>query len=178
VPIVLDADGLNLFAGRAAALGELLAGRPTIITPHPVEFGRLTGTTVDTVLAQRFEIGAPLAAQLKATVLLKGVPTVVTAADGTRHVSAAGSPVLATGGSGDVLSGIVATLLAQTHDSFASASCAAWVHGTAAELAGQDRVRGITLDDVLASLSAVWNTPAPIPRYPVLAELHDVGAAS
>jgi len=178
VPTVIDADGLNLFAGRSAALGALIGGRPALITPHPAEFARLTGATVDTVLAQRFDIATALAAQLSATVLLKGVPTVVTAAGGTRYVSAAGSPVLATGGSGDVLSGIAVTLLAQTGDPVTSANCAAWVHGTAAEVAGQERVRGITLDDVLAALPAVWNSPAPVPRYPVLAELPAVGDAS
>ncbi len=177
-PATVDADGLNLFAGRPEALADLLAGRPAIITPHPGEFGRLVGTPIEGVLADRFEIAAPLAAKLGATVLLKGVPTILTAADGTRHVSATGSPVLATGGSGDLLAGMVVTLLAQTHDPLASASCAAWVHGTAAEVAGGGRVRGVGLEDVLTALSAVWNAPVPPARYPVLAELPAVGAPS
>ena len=85
--------------------------------------------------------------------------------------NATGSPVLATGGSGDLLAGIVATLLAQTGDPLASAACAAWVHGRAAELAGAGRVRGITLDDVLRALPAVWDCTVVQDRYPVLAAL-------
>ncbi len=177
-PAVIDADGLNTFAGRPAALAELLGERATVITPHPGEFGRLVGAPIERVLEQRFDIATPLAAQLHATVLLKGVPTVLTAADGSRRVSATGSPVLATGGSGDLLSGIVVTLLAQTGDPFASASCAAWVHGTAAGAASGGRVRGIGLDDVLGALGNVWSAPVLQPRYPVLAELAAVGDPS
>src|SRR6185437_13407564 len=92
IPAVIDADGLNAFAGRADALGAALAGRPAILTPHPGEFARLTGTTIDAVLDARFEVGATLAATLGATVLLKGVPTVISAPDGTRFVSATGGP--------------------------------------------------------------------------------------
>lgn len=176
LPATVDADGLNLFAGRPDELADLLAGRPAIVTPHPGEFGRLVGAPIEAVLRDRFEIATPLAAKLGATVLLKGVPTILTAADGTRHVSAAGSPVLATGGSGDLLAGMVVTLLAQTKDPMASASCAAWVHGTAAEVAGGGRVRGVGLEDVLAALCTVWNAPLPRARYPVLAELSAVGA--
>ncbi len=177
VPTVIDADGLNAFAGRPEALGSLLAGRRAIVTPHPLEFGRLAGRTLDEVLADRFDIGRGMAGLLGATVLLKGVPTVITAppADGARFVSCAGSPVLAVGGSGDLLSGIVTTLLAQTGDPVASAACAAWVHGTAAELAGGDRVRGILLDDVIRALPSVWRARPTEPRYPVLAELAAVG---
>jgi hydroxyethylthiazole kinase-like uncharacterized protein yjeF len=172
---VIDADGLNMFAGRSGALAELLGARPAVITPHPGEFGRLVGAPIEKVLEQRFDIATPLAAQLHATVLLKGVPTVLTAADGSRRVSAAGSPVLATGGSGDLLSGVVVTLLAQSGDPFASASCAAWVHGAAAETAGGDHVRGVGLDQVLGVLGNVWGAPVLRPRYPVLAELAAVG---
>jgi hydroxyethylthiazole kinase-like uncharacterized protein yjeF len=175
LPLVIDADGLNLFAGRTASLARLLGERPSVITPHPGEFGRLTKQTIDAVLDQRFDVGAPLASELGATILLKGVPTVITGPDGTRFVSAAGTPVLATGGSGDVLSGIVTTLLAQTRDPLASAASAAWIHGAAAELAGHGRVRGVTLDKVVAALPDAWNIPMPVRRYPVLAELPAVG---
>ncbi len=177
-PTVIDADGLNAFAGRTAALADLLGERPGVITPHPGEFARLVGTPIEAVLEQRFEFAMSLAAQLRATVLLKGVPTVLTSADGSRRVSAAGSPVLATGGSGDLLSGIVVTLLAQTADPFTSASCAAWVHGSAAEAAGRGRVRGVGLDEVLLALGGVWSAPADQPRYPVLAKLAAVGDRS
>ena len=134
-PVVLDADALNVFAGALDALAALLGGRNAVLTPHPAEFARLTGTTVPEVLDHRFDIGRRLAVRLGATVLLKGTPTVIFASDGAaRFVSAAGTPVLATGGSGDVLTGITVTLLAQMGASAPAAACAAWVHGRAAEL--------------------------------------------
>lgn len=171
-PVVLDADALNVFAGDAAALAALLGGRSAAITPHPAEFARLTGSTIADVLAERFERGAALAAQLGAAVLLKGVPTVVSGADGGCLVSAAGTPALAAAGSGDLLAGIAATLLAQSRDATEAAACAAWAHGRAAELAtGEGGARGVTLADVTAALPRVWREwPAP-PAYPVIAEL-------
>jgi len=173
-PTVLDADALNLFAGRAAELGTLLAARPALVTPHPAEFGRLAGMSTDEVLAQRFEVGSELARTLGAAVLLKGVPTIVTSPDGYRLVSAAGTPILAVGGSGDILSGMTATLLAQTSDPTAAAATGAWVHGRAAELAGPG-VRGLTLDDVLRALPQAWRIEQAPMAYPVLAQLPNVG---
>jgi ADP-dependent NAD(P)H-hydrate dehydratase / NAD(P)H-hydrate epimerase len=183
IPTVVDADGLNAFAGRPEALGSLLAGRPALVTPHPAEFGRLADISVEEVLSSRFEVGQGMADRLGATVLLKGVPTVISAPassgqGGARYVSCAGSPVLAVGGSGDLLSGIVTTLLAQTGDPLASAGCAAWVHGTAAELAGRGQVRGVVLDDVLRALPLAWQEEVAETRYPVLAELSAVGESS
>jgi ADP-dependent NAD(P)H-hydrate dehydratase / NAD(P)H-hydrate epimerase len=182
-PTVVDADALNLFAGRVSSLGEALRGRPALVTPHPLEFSRLTGIGLDEVLAQRFDVGASVAQSLRAAVLLKGVPTIVTGPGSgagsavTRVVSAAGSPVLAAAGSGDLLAGIAVTMLAQTGDPLASAGVAAWVHGRAAEVAGAGRVRGVTLDDVLRALPAVWEAVRHRARsaYPVLSELPRVG---
>lgn len=171
-PVVVDADALNAFAGDEAALGDLLDGRAAIITPHPLEFARLIGVDVDTVLDERFEIGARLARALHAVVLLKGVPTVITSPEGTSLVSAAGTPVLAAAGSGDILGGIVATLLAQTGDPLAAAASAAWIHGRAAEIANAGRVvRGVTLDDALVALGQAWiiaphEPGAPLARLP------------
>ncbi|MBI1809898.1 MAG: NAD(P)H-hydrate dehydratase, partial [Gemmatimonadetes bacterium] len=179
-PVVLDADALSLFEGQTRQLATLLDGRAAVITPHEVEFSRLTGMSLDAVEAGRFEVAADLARALSCTVLLKGVPTVI--ADGTlTNVSAAGSPVLATAGSGDVLGGIVATLLAQTGQARESAAAGAWVHGRAAERAGGGRVRGATLDDVLGELRAVWSEVRPLDgpsapdARPWLAELPAVG---
>lgn len=176
-PVVIDADALNAFAGDEATLGDLLDGRPAIVTPHPLEFARLIGVDVDTVLDERFEIGARLARALHATVLLKGVPTVITDPDGTSMVSAAGTPVLAAAGSGDILSGIAATLLAQGMEPLAAASAAAWMHGRAAERANAGRtVRGVTLGDVLRALADVWH-PQPVHAGAPLASLPRVGDA-
>jgi NAD(P)H-hydrate epimerase len=174
-PVVLDADALNVFEGDPDALGALLAGRPAIVTPHVGEFARLGKCTTSYVLEHRFDIGTGLAGRLRATVVLKGVPTVVTDPSGERLVSAAGNPALGAAGSGDLLSGVAATLFAQMGDPFRSAACAAWIHGRAAELAGEGRsVRGVTLAEVLAAFGRAWEPPREQTRYPVLVELPPV----
>jgi NAD(P)H-hydrate epimerase len=176
-PVVLDADALNAFAGDADALAPLLHDRAALLTPHPAEFARLAGggATVDDVLADRFEWPARLAARTGAAVLLKGTPTVVASPSGETTVIAEGTPILATGGAGDLLGGIAATLLAQTHDAALAGALAAFAHGRAASSTSARDVRGYTLDDVLRALPAVWSLDVPAPRPPVLAELPAVG---
>jgi hydroxyethylthiazole kinase-like uncharacterized protein yjeF len=172
LPVLLDADALNVFEGDTKSLAKLLGERPALITPHPVEFARLTGTDVKSVLATRFDVGADLARELRATVLLKGSPTVIFAPNGRRYVIARGTAALGTGGSGDLLDGIAGTMLAQTQDATVAACCAAWVHGRAAEFC--EYVRGTTLDDVLYALPRAWNETERPPEHPVLAELSAV----
>jgi len=173
-PVLVDADALSVFEGDAASLAKLLRGRPAIITPHPAELARLLGRETGEVLENRFEIGAELAREIGGAVLLKGTPTVIFGADGQRIVSASGTAALATGGSGDVLTGIVGTLLAQgiapsstldvgeTESAPSNpgspaeiAAVAAFIHGRAAELCGP--VRGTTLEDILLALPDAWN---------------------
>ncbi len=168
-PIVLDAGAISAFDGDTEALARSLRGRPAIITPHPGELARLIGCDIDDVLRRRFDIGSELAKQIGAVVLLKGTPTVAFDPDGARLVSAAGTPVLATGGSGDALSGIVATLLAQDCRPLVAAVCAAWVHGRAGELT--HGIRGHRLSDVLEHLPEAWRADLTEPAYPVLARL-------
>jgi hydroxyethylthiazole kinase-like uncharacterized protein yjeF len=172
IPVLLDADALNVFDGDASALGKLLAGRQALITPHVAEFARLAGVDVKTVIASRFDVGIELARQLGATVLLKGAPSVIFATTGERYVVARGTAALGTGGSGDLLDGIAGTMLAQLNDAVAAGCCAAWVHGRAAEIC--EYVRGTTLDDVLYALPRAWNEREPSPEPPVLAELPPV----
>ncbi|HEY8833613.1 MAG TPA: NAD(P)H-hydrate dehydratase, partial [Gemmatimonadaceae bacterium] len=100
LPVLLDADALNVFDGDVAALGRLLKGRPALITPHVAEFARLAKLDVSDVLDKRFDIGIDMARSLGATVLLKGSPTVIFAPDGERYVVARGTAALGTGGSG------------------------------------------------------------------------------
>jgi len=169
IPALLDADALNVFEGDARALRALLEGRPALITPHVAEFARLAGVGVDEVLAARFDIGGDLARTLGATVLLKGSPTVIFTPEGDRFVVARGTASLGTGGSGDILSGIAGTLLAQTSEPVIAGACAAWVHGRAAELCGY--VRGTSLEDVLYALPRAWNETESTPVAPVLARL-------
>jgi hydroxyethylthiazole kinase-like uncharacterized protein yjeF len=176
-PVVLDADALNAFAGEADALEPLLSGRSSILTPHPAEFARLVGDDVGNVLASRFTLPAELARRTTAAVLLKGTPTIVGGREGRAIVVAEGTPVLGTGGSGDVLGGIVATLLAQTGEPTTAGALAAFAHGRAAHAVSARQVRGYTLDDVLAALPSVWTLPMPRPRPPLLALLPAVGEA-
>ena len=122
------------------------------------------------MLDRRFDIGGELAREIGATVLLKGVPTVVIRSTATPWSSPPATPALATGGSGDFLGGIAGTLLAQTEFPFAAAACAAWIHGRAAQLAGAF-VRGTTLEEVLEMLPNAWRIPDETPRYPIIAEL-------
>lgn len=176
-PVVLDADALNAFADDAEALAPLLRDRPALLTPHPAEFARLAGNgaTVDDVLADRFEWPARLAARTGAAVLLKGVPTVIAAPSGATIVVAEGTPILATGGAGDLLGGIAVTLLAQLGDAALAGAVAAFAHGRAASNVSARSVRGYTLDDVLRELPDVWALEPPRVRPPVIAELPAVG---
>jgi len=177
-PTVLDADAITLFERRLDDLAARLSGRSAVLTPHPVEFARLAGMEPRVVLDQRFDVGGAVATRLGATVLLKGVPTVVFGPKGTRLVSATGTPLLATGGSGDVLSGIVGTLLAQLGDATTAAAIGAWIHGRAAERVptSGDGVRGPSLEEVLLELRDGWSLDARPTRYPVLAELPRIAA--
>ena len=169
IPVVLDADALNVFEGDARSLAKLLAGRQALVTPHVAEFARLSGIDVKKVIANRFDIGADSARTLNATVLLKGAPTVVFTPQGERWVIARGTAALGTGGSGDLLGGIAGTLLAQVGDATTAACCAAWVHGRAAEFC--EYIRGTTLEDVLYALPRAWNEPELEPESPVLTTL-------
>ena len=169
IPVLLDADALNVFEGDAASLGKMLSGRQALITPHVAEFARLFEIDVKKVIANRFDIGVDAARALGATVLLKGSPTVVFSPNGRRLVAGRGSAALGTGGSGDLLAGIAGTLLAQMDDATTAAACAAWVHGRAAEFC--EYVRGTNLDDVLYALPRAWYERELPPEPPILTRL-------
>jgi ADP-dependent NAD(P)H-hydrate dehydratase len=129
-PMVLDADGLN------ALHTDRLRGRagPLVMTPHPGEFSRLTGLDIPTIQSRRQELAARFAAEHGVVLVLKGQGTVVT--DGRRvFVNTTGNPGMATAGSGDVLTGVIAALLAQRLDPFAAAQLGVHVHGLAGDLA-------------------------------------------
>lgn len=168
-PLVLDADALWLAADAANALGTDTASllrywlRDTpqaVCTPHPGEFARMTGALLPTEWEARVARVQDLADRVNAVVLLKGTPTLV-AAPKTAEVLVVphGTPVLATGGSGDALTGLIVALLGQGATARAAAVVAATVHGVAAECVqaratqkGQASLHGQTLDDVLQAL--------------------------
>ena len=172
-PVVLDADAINVFNADVNGLAKYVLRRAAVLTPHAAEFGRLAGIAVDDVLARRFEVGLPVARHTRAVILLKGQPTVVSAPTGEVLVSASGTPLLAAAGSGDLLTGMVGTLLGQIGDPLTAAACAAYVHGRAAFIAqrGTAGVRGRSLDDVIAALPRAWSLNSGPTRSPVLLEL-------
>src|SRR5437762_3708301 len=149
LPIVLDADGLNAFVQHTA---KLRRPPPLVLTPHPGEFARLLNIDVGRVQAHRRELAAAFAAENDLVLLLKGHRTVVT--DGRRvYENTSGNPGMATAGSGDVLTGLVAALLGQGLEPFAAAQLAAHVHGLAGDLA-RDEVgeAGMIATDILERL--------------------------
>jgi NAD(P)H-hydrate epimerase len=131
-PLVLDADGLNAFAGQPAMLHA--ANVALIVTPHPGELARLAGIKVPEVQARRDEVATRFARDHRAIVVLKGQGTIVT--DGRRlYRNTTGNPGMATGGTGDVLTGLIAALLGQGLEPFAAAQLGVHLHGRAGDLA-------------------------------------------
>jgi NAD(P)H-hydrate epimerase len=137
VPLVLDADALNAFADEPAALTGR-EGRDLIITPHPGEMARLVGGTVEDVQADRLGIASEFAKAHRLYVVLKGHRSLVAAPDGRVFVNPTGCPGMATGGTGDVLTGMLAAWLGQLLDADAATSLAVYLHGAAGELADAD----------------------------------------
>jgi len=137
VPMVIDADGLNALAGSADIIRE--ASAPLVLTPHPGEFGRLTSLGTEAIREAPMERARDFATHLGVTLVLKGATTVVAAADGSVFVSPTGNAGMATAGSGDVLTGLVAGLLAQGLEQVQAACVSAFVHGRAGDLA-RDRL--------------------------------------
>jgi len=150
VPVVIDADALNAYAEDAAALVDRRAD--AVLTPHVGEFGRLTGLKAADVEDDRPTHVRALAALTGGITLLKGTRTVIADAAGTVRVNATGSPVLATAGSGDVLTGVIGGLLARGLDPLGAAAAGAYVHGLAGTLAGRTLGEGTLARDVIAHL--------------------------
>jgi hydroxyethylthiazole kinase-like uncharacterized protein yjeF len=141
VPFVLDADGLNAFAGEADAIADRKAD--AIVTPHLGELARLSDASGDRLAAAR-----SLAVRTNAVALVKGSRTVIARQDGMARINPTGSAVLATAGTGDVLTGAIAGLLARGLDPFAAAWAGAYVHGVAGTLAGRELAEGTVAGDV------------------------------
>lgn len=152
-PVVLDADGITAFQGHPESLRERTA--PTILTPHSGELARLLGRTVEQIDADRISSVREAARRTGAVVLLKGFRTVVARPDGHAVMVDAGGPVLATGGSGDVLTGVIAALAAGM-DPFTAAWAGACLHGLAGDtLAERMGDRGVVAGDLLNALPRV-----------------------
>jgi NAD(P)H-hydrate epimerase len=140
-PMVLDADGLTAFVGHVDKLAATAA--PRLITPHPGEFARLVHADIKTVQAQRQALAVEFASEHDLIVVLKGHNTLVT--DGKRvYQNATGNPGMATGGTGDVLTGVIAALIGQGLEPFDAAQLGVHVHGLAGDLA-RDQIGEVSL---------------------------------
>jgi ADP-dependent NAD(P)H-hydrate dehydratase len=156
LPIVLDADGLSVLKSYPQAVER---AAPTILTPHPGEFARMLGVPTAEVQANREKLAVEFAGKSNVILVLKGAGTLVT--DGRRlYVNRTGNPGMATGGSGDVLTGFIAALLGQRMEPFAAAQLGVHLHGLAGDLARDDVGEdGMIATDLLAHL------PKAIVRY-------------
>jgi len=156
IPAVLDADALNLLAAEPGVIAR--AAAPIVITPHPAEAGRLLGIHAAAVESDRLHAARALAATTRAVVVLKGARTIV--CDGTRGddhcaIHPTGSPALATGGTGDVLAGMIGGLLAQGMAPGDAARAAVFVHGRAGEALEAVHGRGAVSSDLPLAIASV-----------------------
>ena len=164
VPVVLDADGLTVFANDPAELRGR-DGTDLVITPHPGEMSRLCGTPTDAVQVDRVEVARAFASEHRVHVVLKGVRTVIATPDGAVFVNMTGNPGMATGGTGDVLTGVTAAWLGQLLDAAAACQVAVYLHGLAGDLAARSRGEvALIASDVIDALGqAITETIGPTP---------------
>ncbi|MGP8225902.1 MAG: NAD(P)H-hydrate dehydratase [Terracidiphilus sp.] len=136
IPAVIDADALNILAAEPVLLAKLAKGRTLVLTPHPGEMARLAGIPTAEVQANRLEVARHFAQRTRVTLVLKGARTLVVHPDGRVAVNTTGNPGMAKGGSGDLLTGLIAGLLAQyPADAARAVEVAVYLHGLAADLA-------------------------------------------
>ena len=160
IPTVLDADALNNLAGQTEVLGHLK--RPVVITPHPGEFSRLTGRPTAEIQADRETHAVAMAQHARGLiVVLKGTETVVT--DGERvYVNTTGNSGMATGGAGDVLTGVIAAMIGQKLAPFEAACLGVYAHGLAGDIArDQNGEVGLIAGDIVDSLADAFHHLAP-----------------
>lgn len=155
VPVVLDADGINSVLTNIDVLKDSKA--PVVLTPHPGEMARLVGESVAAVSSSRIEIAKAFAKEYSCVLVLKGANTVVT--DGKSvFINTTGNPGMAMGGTGDMLTGMIASFIAQGINAFAAARCAVYIHGKCGDITAEEiSVRGMTVEDMLDLLGALMS---------------------
>ena len=156
LPCVFDADALSLLAKRPYLLKRPVDAPARILTPHPGEFSRLTGLDVETIQQNRQRHAAEFAMKHNVIVVLKGKNTIVT--DGSRvAINSTGNSGMATGGTGDVLTGVLVALLAQGMPAFEAAQFGVHLHGVAGDLAAEELSKpGMIASDLLHFLGRAW----------------------
>jgi NAD(P)H-hydrate epimerase len=160
MPAVIDADALNILAAKPVLLAKLAKGRTLVLTPHPGEMARLAGCTVTEVQADRLNVARSFAERMGVILVLKGARTLIAHPDGRVDVNTSGNPGMAKGGSGDLLTGLIAGLLAQyPSDPAHAVEAAVYLHGLAADLAVRDSDEHTLLaTDCLAQLSRAYQS--------------------
>jgi NAD(P)H-hydrate epimerase len=160
MPAVIDADALNILAAKPVLLAKLAKGRTLVLTPHPGEMARLAGCTVTEVQADRLNVARSFAERMGVILVLKGARTLIAHPDGRVAVNTSGNPGMAKGGSGDLLTGLIAGLLAQyPSDPAHAVEAAVYLHGLAADLAVRDSDEHTLLaTDCLAQLSRAYQS--------------------
>jgi yjeF C-terminal region, hydroxyethylthiazole kinase-related/yjeF N-terminal region len=154
IPLILDADALNSVADDLQVLNELKA--EAVITPHPGEMARLTGLTIDEVQSDRIKVARDFAARWRLIVVLKGSRTIIALPDGTIYINTTGNPGMASGGSGDVLTGIIAGLAGQGIELADAAVAGVYLHGLAGDAAAIKKgVHGLIAGDMVEELPYV-----------------------
>lgn len=158
-PLVIDADGLNAIAGHIDILKSAKA--PIILTPHPGEMSRLVGKDKDEIQNNRKEVAMKFANEYNVVLVLKGHETLVANQTGELYVNRTGNPGMASGGTGDVLTGIIAAFIGQGIEPFMAASLAVYFHGLAGDLALKEKgVLSLIATDLLNKLPEVLKTLA------------------
>ncbi len=155
LPAVIDADALNILAAKPVLLSKLAKGRTLVLTPHPGEMARLSGISAAEVQANRLDVARALAQLNGVIVVLKGWRTLIAHPDGRVAINTTGNPGMAKGGSGDLLTGLIAGLLAQyPNQSEQAVEAAVYLHGLAADFAVRDADEHTLLaTDYLSQLS-------------------------
>jgi ADP-dependent NAD(P)H-hydrate dehydratase / NAD(P)H-hydrate epimerase len=157
-PIVIDAGGLTALVGDPGVLRERKK-YPTVLTPHIGEFARLVNRKASEIEHDKIEIARAFARDHGVILVLKGAPTLVAAPDGTVCINATGNPGMATAGSGDVLAGVIASLLAQGNDAFTAARNAVYLHGRAGDLSAREKTQsGMIASDIIDQLPSAFFT--------------------
>lgn len=156
VPMVLDADALNALEGASGSIKK--TKQPVVLTPHPGEFSRLSGMSIKDVVADPISAAQQLAKKTSAVVLLKGAPSVTATATGETYINNTGNSGLSKAGSGDVLTGMVAAMMAQGASEADAAVSGAYIHGLAADLAVAKRSkRSLLASDVTEALPEAFS---------------------
>jgi NAD(P)H-hydrate epimerase len=160
VPMVIDADGLNLVA-------EILKERsgffkclslPVVLTPHPGEMARLTGLSIEEIESDRVGVAMRYAQEWQCSIVLKGAYTVIASPTGRAYLNTKGNAGMATAGSGDVLAGIIGSFIGQGMESFSAAALGVYLHGISGDLASEGGMEGVCASHLIENLSGAFRT--------------------